>query len=268
MAKKLGIIGCGKMAYAIAKGLFSASSFSWTEQLVYDIDVEKTEKFRLEFGSVPVSLAMLIKESDVIILAVKPDKVGEVLLSGCDLWSEDKLLVSVAAGIKTSSLEEICGINMPVVRVMPNTPALVGQGVAAIAKGKFAKDEHIDLVYRIFSTLGTVVVVQEKMMDAVTAVSGSGPAYIYLIAEAMINAAVQIGLDIDTARFLVLNTIKGSSAMLIETGEHPAVLREAVCSPGGTTIAAVRKLEESGLRKAFFEAVESAYKRSLELDSR
>lgn len=265
MKKKIGIIGCGKMAYAIAKGLFSASSFSQTEIMVNDVDTAKAEKFYREFGSQPASLPVLIEESEIIILAVKPDKIGEVLQKGLDFWREDKLLVSVAAGIKTSYIEELCRLKIPVIRVMPNTPALIGEGVSAICRGRFALDEHVEVVKEVFSFLGVTVIVDEKMMDAVTALSGSGPAYFYLVTEAMINAGVQIGMDLETARLLVLNTLKGSAALLEKTGEHPAVLREAVCSPGGTTIAAVRKLEENGIRKAFFEAVESAYKRSCEL---
>lgn len=268
MKKKIGIIGCGKMAYAIAKGLFSASSFSQAEILVNDVDKEKTEKFRSEFGSKPASLSELIKESEIIILAVKPDKINEVLQNGTGFWQEDKLLVSVAAGIKTSYIEEICRQNIPVIRVMPNTPALVGEGVSAISRGRFADDDHVKIVKDVFSSLGVTVIVDEKMMDAVTAISGSGPAYFYLVIEAMINAGVQIGMDWETARFLVLNTLKGSAALLEKSGDHPALLREAVCSPGGTTIAAVRKLEENGIRKAFFEAVESAYKRSCELGNK
>ncbi|SHG49123.1 pyrroline-5-carboxylate reductase [Thermosyntropha lipolytica DSM 11003] len=265
MDKKIGIIGCGKMAYAIAKGLFSASSFYQGELIVHDIDKEKEEKFHRELGAKIADLASLIAESEVIILAVKPGQIGEVLEKGRGFWQEDKLIISVAASIKTSFIEKVCGIPVPVIRVMPNTPALVGKGVAVLCRGSFALPEHLDIAGKIFAVLGVTRVVEEKMMDAVTAVSGSGPAYFYLAAEAMINAGVEIGLDWETARFLVVNTLKGSAAMLEETGEHPALLREAVCSPGGTTIAAVRKLEENGMRRAFFEAVESAYKRAREL---
>lgn len=265
MNKTIGIIGCGKMAYAIAKGLFSASSFYRGDLVVNDIDEKKTERFQTELGAKKADLTSLIDKSQIIILAVKPNQVENVLEKGRGFWKEDKLLISVAAGIKTSFIEKICGIAIPVVRVMPNTPALIGEGVAALCRGEFAGAEHLDTADKIFSSLGTTLVVEEKMMDMVTAVSGSGPAYFYLAAEAMINAGVQIGLDFETSRLLVLNTLKGSAAMLEKTGEHPALLREAVCSPGGTTIAAVRKLEENGIRKAFFEAVESAYRRSCEL---
>jgi pyrroline-5-carboxylate reductase len=150
---------------------------------------------------------------------------------------------------------------------MPNTPCLVGQGIAAVAAGSKATDSDIDIVVRIFNSLGTVVKIDEKYMDAVTAVSGSGPAYVFLVVEAFMNAALHIGLDINLARELVIKTMKGSLEMLEQSGEHPALLRQDVSSPGGTTIAGIRKLEENGVRKAFFDAVEMAYNRSIELSS-
>ncbi|MEN6350603.1 MAG: pyrroline-5-carboxylate reductase [Syntrophomonas sp.] len=265
MSLRPGLIGCGRMAYALMKGMSKGSSLNFDRIYANDIDSEKGTQFNREFGAITADQNELVKSSNTVILAVKPQQVKTVVNNTRDMWTPDHLLVSVAAGITTSSLEAEIGIRLPVVRVMPNTPCLVGEGVLAIAGGRYASADNIQLVEKMFNNLGKTLVIDEKYMDAVTAVSGSGPAYVFLIVEAMLNAGVQIGLDISMTRELVLNTIKGSISMIEQSGEHPAILREQVCSPGGTTIAGVRQLEENGIRKAFFQAVEKAYQRSIEL---
>ena len=266
MPSCLGIIGCGNMANAVVKGL-SADKAGFQDILVNDINQEKAGAFSREYGVKAVDYQTLWKECNTVILAVKPYQVKEVLNSGRGHWHPGQLIISVAAGIKLAGIEAATDNVVPVIRVMPNTPCLIGQGITAVAAGSKVADADVDLVMRIFNSLGTAIKIEEKYMDAVTAVSGSGPAYVFLVAEAFMNAALQIGLDINLARELVIKTMKGSLEMLEQTGEHPAVLRQDVSSPGGTTIAGIRKLEENGVRKAFFDAVEMAYNRSVELSS-
>jgi pyrroline-5-carboxylate reductase len=265
VAKVLGVIGCGKMAYAILKGLTDSLSANFSGIYINDINSERVSLFEKEFQVKYLNQDELVKISDIIILAVKPQQVTEVMAQTKDLWESNKLLISIAAGIKTTVLEQRAGNQLPVIRVMPNTPCLVGDGVSAVTGGTYASEAEIEMVREMFGQLGVSVTVEEKQLDAVTALSGSGPAYIFLVAESMINAGVLVGLDINLTRKLVLNTIKGSISMLENSGEHPAVLRDQVCSPGGTTIAGVRQLEDNGIRRAFFNAVYDAYNRSIEL---
>lgn len=265
MDKVLGVIGCGKMAYALLKGVVNDSSSNFGTIYCNDINDERTSLFTREFKAIAADQKELVEKSDVIIMAVKPQQVRQVLAAAKGLWDSGKLLISIAAGVKTIDIEKEIEARLPVVRVMPNTPCLVAEGVSAIAAGKYALSIHTEMVLGMLNSLGMAVSIDEKYMDAITAVSGSGPAYVFLVAESMINAAVEIGLDHSLARSLVLNTIKGSIKLMEETGEHPAILRDQVSSPGGTTIAGVRKLEENGLRKAFFDAVEEAFLKSIEL---
>lgn len=265
MLPVLGIVGCGKMAYALMKGISASSSSTFDRVYVNDIDSTRSRIFVEEFQSLELVQEDLIKASDIIILAVKPQQVGQVLELGQGLWNDKKLIISIAAGLKTLDIEKKSGANVPVVRVMPNTPCLVGNGVAAISAGSFASADDIEVVKKIMDSVGISLQVDEKHMDAITAISGSGPAYVYLVVESMINAGLQVGLDVSLLRNLVFKTVSGSIKMLEETGEHPAILREQVCSPGGTTIAGVKELEENGIRRAFFQAIEKACQRSVEL---
>lgn len=256
------------MAYAMLKGLSMASDFSVGRLYINDVDPARTNLFVAEFKGEAVESKELVAKADTIILAVKPQQVPDVLAATSDVWNEKKLLVSIAAGIKTGTIESLLAPPVPVIRVMPNTPCLVGAGVSAFCPGRHAKVQDMEIAGRILRTTGIALATEEKNMDAVTAVSGSGPAYIFLVVEAMINAAVQVGLDVNTARQLVLKTMSGSIKMLEETGEHPAVLREQVSSPAGTTIAGIKELEANGLRRAFFDAIEKAWKRSIELGNK
>lgn len=264
----LGVIGCGRMAYALVKGISTKKNSCFQAIYACDSNSERSDLFKDEFAAIPITKEELISNSDLVLIAVKPAQVKDVLHNSSQLWTEDKLLMSIAAGIKCSFIEEELNKKIPVVRVMPNTPCLNGEGVSAVASGSFASDENLRLVQNIVASVGSSILVSEDYMDAITAVSGSGPAYAFLVLEAMIDAAVQVGLSMDMARQIVLQTFKGSIAMLEESGEHPAVLKGQVCSPAGTTIAAVRKLEESGIRKGFFDAIEAAYLRSIELGKR
>jgi len=264
MPAKLGLIGCGKMGYALLRGI-TQSSGRYEEIYICDTDGERSQLFVGEFGAIPASKQELIVNSDIIILAVKPTQVKSVLMGTQSLWDTNKLLISIAAGIKTSTLEQLLGQAVPVVRVMPNTPCLVGEGASAVAGGSSARPNDVQLVQTMLEQLGLAIIVDEVYMDAVTAVSGSGPAYAFLVVEAMMDAALSAGLSSDIARRLVIQTIKGSLAMLEKSGEHPAVLKAQVTSPGGTTIAGLRELEAGGIRESFFAAIERACQRSVEL---
>ncbi len=265
MANALGIIGCGKMAYALLQGLKREEKHRFATVYCTDIDQSRMELFITEFSAQAEELQQLVKKSSMVVLAVKPQQVWQVLKQVKDSWSEGTLLVSIAAGIKTADLEKAVQSFVPVVRVMPNTPCLVGSGICAVAGGSRTLEQDLDRVRDLLESMGNALILDEKYMDAVTAVSGSGPAYAYLVLEAFINAGINIGLDAALSKRLVLDTFQGSIEMIDQSQEHPAALRELVCSPAGTTIAGVRQLEENGLRKAFFDAVEKAYLRSIEL---
>jgi pyrroline-5-carboxylate reductase len=265
MPDSLGIIGCGKMAYALLQGINKSPKQTFSTIYCSDIDIKRTNLFEAEFGALPVAPQQLVQKSSLVLLAVKPQQVWQVLEQLKDYWVKGTVLVSIAAGIKTTDLEKAVADFIPVVRVMPNTPCLVGSGVCAVTGGNRAVTKDLELVAELLSTVGSTLIMEEKYMDAVTAVSGSGPAYVFLVLEAFINAAVNIGLDPLTSKKLILDTFRGSIELMEKTGEHPAQLREQVCSPAGTTIAGVRKLEEGGVRQAFYDAVEFAYKRSIEL---
>lgn len=264
MSLNIGVIGCGKMAHAILSGL-NKNRDKYGKIMVNDIDSGRCLLFRDDFQATVSQAKEVIAGSNLIILAVKPAQIEALLTEVCDVVTSDKLIVSIAAGIKTAAIERWIPAHCPVVRVMPNTPALVGQGMSAVSAGKRAQADQTRLVCELFESVGKVVIVDEKYMDAVTAISGCGPAYIYLVAEAMINAAVNVGLDANTSRQLVLETMQGSVSTMQITNRHPAQLRDDVCSPGGATIAAVRRLEENGLRLAFYDAIEAAWRRSVEL---
>jgi pyrroline-5-carboxylate reductase len=201
----------------------------------------------------------------VVLLAVKPQDVAGVLHEVADAMASGGLLISIAAGIPLAALEGGVGPGVPVVRAMPNTPALIRQGVTAVAAGRSATPAHVDMAEEVLGAVGQVVRVSERHLDAVTALSGSGPAYVFLLAEALADAGVAAGLPRDVAETLARRTVAGSGRMLDEPGRSPAELRSMVTSPGGTTAAAIRVLERSGFRSAFYEAVAAAAERSAEL---
>lgn len=266
MSFNLGIIGCGKMAYALLKGIYSSSEYRPALSFVCDPDQARVDLFCNDFKAVAMTADDLISKSQVVLLAVKPGQVQVLLNNTAVFWNDQKLLISVAAGIKTGDLEKTLA-NQParVVRVMPNTPSLVGEGMSAICAGSRATDDDLNFVRALLDGSSKSIIIDEEYMDAVTAVSGSGPAYVFLLVEALMEAAVNAGLNSNIARQLVLQTFKGSIRMLEDSGDHPAILKEQVCSPGGTTIAGVRQLEAGGVRSAIFNAVEAASIRSKEL---
>ncbi len=264
MSWSLGIIGCGEIAYAITKGLTENNSIAIKNIFINDISRERVGLFAREFKAAFQSVPDLISASDIILLAVKPQQVRDVLNDTNPYWNQEKLLISVAAGITIKILEAKTG-PIPVVRTMPNTPCLAGMGVVAISGGNYAAARHIKLAEQIFINIAKCVIIEENNLNAITAVSGSGPAYVLLMVEALVNAALSIGLNQEIAQFLVIETIKGSIELLEKTGEHPAILRDKISSPGGTTMAAVSELESRGVRSAYLEAVQKAFQRAGEL---
>lgn len=265
---RIAVIGGGRIGEALVSGLLQGG-FATRDLVVSEKSVARAETLAQEYSiRVTGSVADAAEGADVLVVAVKPGDVDAVLvdLANADLDGDrEQLLVSLAAGIPTTRYENKLPAGFPVVRVMPNTPMLVSEGASVIAAGRHAKAGHLELVREILSSVGTVAVVPESQIDAVTAVSGSGPAYFFLIAEAMIDAGVSLGLSRAVTTELVVQTMIGSAAMLDRSGENAADLRAAVTSPGGTTAAAVRELERGGVRAAFYEALTAARSRSAEL---
>jgi pyrroline-5-carboxylate reductase len=263
---QIAFLGAGAMGEALLSGLLAAQAYAPEEMVVYDANPARVQEIAARFGvGVAGDLADAARRAGVLLLAVKPQIVPQVLAELRDVLSPEHTLVSIAAGISTAQLESPLSQSVPVVRVMPNTPALVGKAASAICPGSHASAKHLQIAHRIFDAVGVAVDVEEKWMDAVTAVSGSGPAYVFLFLEALSDAGVKVGLPREIATRLAAQTVLGSAQMALETGEHPGVLKDKVTSPGGTTIAALHALESRAFRAAIYDAVEAAARRSREL---
>lgn len=260
----LAILGAGVMGETVLSGLVRAG---WDASRILATDRRPERQVELieRYGVTMLENAEAAARADTVILVVKPQDMVELLGEIAGALRPGTLVVSLAAGVDTASIEAGLGGDLPVVRVMPNTPALVDEGMAAISAGTHTSQEHLDHVTEILSATGRVVTVPERYQDAVTAISGSGPAYLFFVVEAMIEAGVHLGLPRDISTQLVVQTMLGSATMLRETGEHPTVLRERVTSPGGTTAAAVKVLEDHKVRAAFLGAMEAARDRSRDL---
>ena len=260
------IFGAGVMGETLLSGLLRAGRPP-EELVITDRRVEHAEGLRAKYGVEVVDNAQAAGMADVLVLVVKPQDMDSLLGEIAERVGEGDLVVSLAAGITTEFLETRLPAGTPVVRVMPNTPALVDEGMAAISPGRHCTDDQLAVAEALLRSCGKVVRVEEKHQDAVTAISGSGPAYIFYVVEAMIEAGVVLGLPRATSTELVVQTLVGAGAMLKETGEHPTVLRERVSSPGGTTVAALRQLDDHKVRAAFITAMEAAAARSHQLAS-
>lgn len=257
------IIGAGVMGETLLSGLIRGGR-DVAELMVGEKRPERADELRAKYG-VTVVANTEAAAADTVVLVVKPQDMADVLMEIAPHVHPGQLVVSLAAGITTAAIEKHLPDGVAVVRVMPNTPALVDEGMAAISAGSHCDDEHLAVAEDLLSATGRVVRVPEKQQDAVTAISGSGPAYIFFVVESMIEAGVHMGLPRGTATDLVVQTVVGSAKLLRETGEHPTVLRERVTSPGGTTAAAVRELEDHKVRAAFLSAIEAARNRSRDL---
>ncbi len=258
------IIGAGVMGETLLSGLVRAGRRVDT-LLVGEKRAERAAELEERYGVTVLGNVAAAKAADTVALVVKPQDMGELLAEIAPVLRPGQLLVSLAAGITTAYIEARVPADVAVVRVMPNTPALVDEGMAAISPGSHCGDADLAEAEALMGSCGKVLRVPEKQMDAVTAISGSGPAYVFYVVESMIEAGVHLGLPRATASELVVQTVLGSAVMLRETGTHPAVLREQVTSPAGTTAAALRELEIHKVRAAFLAAMEAARDRSREL---
>ncbi len=264
--KKIAFLGGGNMAEALIKGLIAAGTAKPEQIIVTDVSADRLEHLRKTYGIVihkdnPVA----VREAGVVILSVKPQVIERVLRDIMVDINDTKLVISIAAGVTIDKIETALPAKARVVRVMPNTPALVLAGAAALAGGGYATAADLALAQSIFTAVGRAVVVDEKLMDAVTGLSGSGPAYVFMIIDALSDAGVKAGLPRALALELAAQTVYGSAKMVLETKEHPGKLRDMVTSPGGTTIEGLHALEKGKLRAVLMNAVEAATARSKEL---
>lgn len=264
MTLKVAVLGTGKIGEALLSGMIRAG---WAPQdlLVTARRPERAEELRARHGVTPVSNAEAAKSADILILTVKPQDMAALLDELAPHLPADRLVVSGAAGIPTSFIEERLTDGVPVVRVMTNTPALVDEAMSVISAGTHAAERHLAHAETIFGGVGKTLRVPESQQDATTALSGSGPAYFYFLVEAMTDAGILLGLPRDKAHDLIVQAAIGAAVMLRDSGEHPVKLRENVTSPAGTTISAIRELENHGVRAALIAALEAARDRSREL---
>ncbi|MGE0787054.1 MAG: pyrroline-5-carboxylate reductase [Sandaracinaceae bacterium] len=262
----IAFIGAGNMAGALIDGLLRAGAYRPEDVIAMDVRPPRLEELARRHGVVATGdVKKACEAADVIVLSIKPQVFGRVLPAVAGAMRKDALVVSIAAGVSASTIEAALPEGARVVRTMPNTPALVDAGATAIAPGTHATDADVEKTKRIFDSVGVTVVLDETLLDAVTGLSGSGPAYIFLIIEALSDAGVKVGLHRDSAQLLAAQTVLGSAKLLLETGEHPGRLKDMVTSPGGTAIAGLHTLEAGGLRTTLINAVESATQRSREL---
>jgi pyrroline-5-carboxylate reductase len=239
----------------------------WKPQDIIAVDAmpERMEQIAYRYGVNSADLDKAAEQANTVVVVVKPQDSTDVFPQVAKHIRPGTLIISLCAGVTTQLIESFMPEGTPVVRVMPNTPARVDEGMAAVSPGVCAQKEHLKYAVDLLSAVGKAIVVPERYQDAVTAISGSGPAYLFFVVEAMIDAGVMLGLPRDTATVLVNQTMYGSAKLLVESGEHPTVLRERVTSPGGTTAAAQRMLEENKVKAAFMEAMEAARDRSAAL---
>jgi len=261
---KTAILGMGVMGEALLSGLVR-SGVNPDQLVISDRRAERLVEMTKKYGVTAASGAEAAELAETIVLVVKPQDMGGLLQEISPHIKPSVLVVSLAAGITTDFLQSRLPAGTPVVRVMPNTPALVDKGMAAISPGSHCDEEHLERAEKLLKSTGKVIRVAEKHQDAVTAISGSGPAYIFYVVEAMIEAGVLLGLPRNVSTELTVQTLLGAATMLEETGEHPTVLRENVTSPAGTTVAALRQLDDHKVRAAFLSAMEAARDRSREL---
>ena len=263
--KKIGFLGGGNMGEALIRGIVKTGIVPPAELFVTDVRLDRLEELSRTYGLHTLSdNALLVRRVDVVILAVKP-QILKAVLQEIAPATPGKLLVSIAAGVSTTEIRRHLPAGTRLIRCMPNTPALVLEGATALARGRDLAPGDLETAQAIFEAVGRVVVLEEEHMDAVTGLSGSGPAYIALVVEALADGGVKVGLDRQTAMTLATQTVLGSARLLLETGAHPGQLKDMVTSPGGTSIAGIHTLEAGGLRRTLIDAVERATLRSREL---
>ena len=263
--KKIGFIGMGNMGYAILKGLLQV--FDKTELILTDANQERAEAVSQETGvEAAGDNQSCASQAEFVVLAVKPQFYHMVLDDVKDIIKKEQIIISIAPSVTIADLKAALGQDKRIVRAMPNTPALVGIGVTGVCydKKEFTQEEEA-VIRTFFESFGTMELVEERLINAVVCASGSSPAYVYMFIEALADSAVKYGLPRDTAYRMAAQAVMGSAKMVLETGEHPGTLKDRVCSPGGTTIAAVSALEEHGFRSAVIKAADACYEKCLNM---
>ena len=264
--KKIGILGTGNMGEALIDGLIHSRSSVPENIICSDIRKDKLKLIREKYGiTTKTNNIDVVKASDIIIYAIKPQIMTNILKETADYLDSSKLIISIAAGVPLSSIESCLNMELRLVRVMPNIAASVKEGASAIASGGHVLKNDLQAAKAVFDSVGKSVIIEESLMDAITGLSGSGPAYIFLIVDALADAGVKMGLSRDDSLFLSSQTVLGAAKLLIDTKEHPGKLKDKVTSPGGTAIAGLHTLEEGGLRTTLINAVEAATHRAKEL---
>ena len=266
--KQICFIGGGAMAESIIRGILNAELVMPSQIMVNDISSERLAYLSSSFSiATTLDSQEIVKQADILFLTVKPQVISDVIDTIAPIVTKTTIVVSVAAGVPIAMLQsKMSGV--PIIRVMPNTPVAVGEGMSAMALGKYATKVVSDPVAEVFASVGRVVTVSEESMDAVTGLSGSGPAYAFVVIDALADAGVRVGLSRQTSILLAAQTLLGAAKMVLETNEHPAKLRDMVTSPGGTAIAGVHALEQKGVRATIIDAVVAATKRSREMGKR
>lgn len=264
--KRVAVLGAGKMGGILLKALLEKRQISPQATVATVQHEERARTLTGQLG-VPVGTdnAAAVRGADIVFICVKPQVVADVIQQIRPNLSKDQLIISVAASVSTAQIEQALGNDVPVVRAMPNTPCVLGQGMTAVCKGKTADARHVEAACALFNVVGRTVVVDEKHMDAVTGLSASGPAYIYIILESLAEAGVKVGLPRDVATLLAAQTTLGAASVVLETGDHPALLKDAVTTPAGCTIDGIMELEEGKLRVTLIKAVVKATQRAKEL---
>ncbi|EDS76957.1 pyrroline-5-carboxylate reductase [Clostridium massiliodielmoense] len=263
MNKKIGFIGCGNMGSAMIKGIVKSKLVDSKNIIASDHFIEKLEAMKEEIGILVTDDNNEVADfADVLFLSVKPNMYKSVIEGIKDTVKKETIIVTIAAGVDIKTTEVNFGRDIKVVRVMPNTPALVGEGMSALCPNANITDEELKEIVKLFECFSKVEVIEEKYINAVTALTGSSPAYVYMFIEALADGAVLEGLPRDKAYKMAAQAVLGSAKMVLETGKHPGALKDDVCSPGGTTIEAVYSLEKSGFRAAVIESIEKCVRKA------
>lgn len=266
MDKKIGFIGCGNMAQSMIGGIISSNLVTSNNVITSNTSYERLEPVKNRYGIITTTNNKEVAQyADIIFLSVKPNKYETVINEIKDYVKDDAIIISIAPGIDIKTIEATFGKKMKVIRTMPNTPALVGEGMSAICCNDMVSNEEIDIVVKIFESFGKAEIIDEKLMDVIPAISGSSPAYVYMFIEALAEGGVLRGLTWKKAYRLAAQAVLGAAKMVLETGEHPAELRDKVCSPGGTTIAAVYSLEKNNFKGTVIEAMEKCTEKVIEM---
>ena len=269
MSKKIGFIGCGNMGSAMVGGLIK-SGFVTADDIIVSTKTEASSKKLEEEFKITTTLdsRLVAKESETVILAVKPNMYKSIVEEVKNELTKDKLIITIAAGIEISDMEEWLGENFKIIRTMPNTPALVGEAISAVCPNKNVSEEGLQYCINIFESFGECEVLEEKYFDGFIAVAGSSPAYVFMFIEAMADGAVKLGIPRAKAYKMASQSVLGSAKMVLDTGKHPGELKDMVCSPAGTTIDAVVELEKLGLRNSVIQAMDKCAEKSKNLSKK